>query len=279
MQQKKSFLHISSIMLYILTIYFSYKSPTFLLAGFIIFFLITSLKMLWKMAIFMVIIGGLVAIIPILSPLVFLLMIFLFIKRIDFVKRNWLPIKAGMLIYGSSLPLYLRWKLETQLGATMIEQIIVAAIGGIILHNQLVKMYNHGYSTQTALGIMGSVPLVLISFIMPFLKLHLFNDGGIDVSHFDASHSVDGHMQQFDVIHTDNTSISSNATSSTYDSEPILNTDLGDHSNAPVWKDSYSLQHLHLQNKVDQYIKYAHNQVDPHAFQTQGPIDIGGGII
>lgn len=37
----------------------------------------------------------------------------------------------------------------------------------------LIDCYKNGYESYVALGIMGSAPLIIISFLLPFLKIHI----------------------------------------------------------------------------------------------------------
>ncbi|MCJ8007464.1 hypothetical protein ACFFF5_14295 [Lederbergia wuyishanensis] len=168
-QQTKSALHWGAVSLYGTIIFLSYHNRWFLAFGFIIFLLATSLHMVWKMLIFMALVGIVLAVFPFLAPFAIILMIVLFIMRINYVKENWRPILIGLLVYGSIFPLFFM----TQMYYGGIESLVVAVIGAALLHFSLNWLYTYGYSTKTALGIMGSVPLVILAFILPFLKMHI----------------------------------------------------------------------------------------------------------
>lgn len=50
---------------------------------------------------------------------------------------------------------------------------IMVVFAAMFLYIVLSWLYNHRYSSKTALGIMGSVPIVVLTFILLFLKLHI----------------------------------------------------------------------------------------------------------
>jgi len=130
----------------------------------------------------MAIIGILLAILPFLAPLAIILMIILFITRIGYVKANWRPIVGGLLLYGSAFPLLARTQSFYFMGGTIIEPILMGVFGAFLLHVMMKWIYSHGYSASRAFGIMGSVPVVIVAFILPFLKLHIpVVEGGADV--------------------------------------------------------------------------------------------------
>jgi hypothetical protein len=191
-------LHLAAMLLYPSILFLSYLSPIFLYAGFAVFFLVTSIRLMWKMVVFMLIVGVVLAILPFLAPFAIILMIVLFILRIGYVLQNWRPFATGLLIYGSSVPLALRTEELRQWSGQLqnyTEPACVAVIGGVVLHSLLVWQYHKGYSTQRALGIMGSVPLIIIAFVLPFLKLHIgFGEAGPDFAHGGQGVGPDGHL-------------------------------------------------------------------------------------
>ncbi|MDW0116186.1 hypothetical protein QTL97_04520 [Sporosarcina thermotolerans] len=169
----KSGLHRGAVLGFALLVLLSYQSPIFLVGGFILFLLVTSLHMVWKMLIFIALLSIVLFILPFLAPLAIILMIILFILRIGYVINNWRPIVLGLLLYGSSIPLFFSTQAYSYLYSNTMEPFIVSIIGAAFLHFGLKWVYGYGYSTKMALGIMGSVPLVILAFILPFLKLHL----------------------------------------------------------------------------------------------------------
>lgn len=49
----------------------------------------------------------------------------------------------------------------------------MALISTVMLHIMLRNCYQYGYESYFALGVMGSAPLIIISFLLPFLKIHV----------------------------------------------------------------------------------------------------------
>lgn len=127
--------------------------------------------MIWKMLIFIALISIVLAVLPFLAPLAIIVMIVLFIMRISYVVENWRPVVMGLILYGSSIPLFA--SVQGYYGYGFGQPLFIAILGAILLHVGLSWLYTYGYSTKTALGIMGSVPIVILAFILPFLKLHV----------------------------------------------------------------------------------------------------------
>ena len=92
-----SVLSILCFMLYLL--FFDYNT-TAIIIFFVLFFLATAWEMLATMIFFSIIIAGILAVLPFLAPVAFVLMVILFIARIDFVIKNWRAVVGGFAVYG-----------------------------------------------------------------------------------------------------------------------------------------------------------------------------------
>ncbi|KOF09875.1 hypothetical protein AC739_12325 [Planococcus glaciei] len=171
--QRKSAFHWGAVLSYALIIFISYQWPPFLFIGFTVFLLATSFHMIWKMLIFIAVVSLILAVLPFLAPLAFIVMVILFIMRIGYVFENWRPVLMGLLFYGSSIPLYASIDNYYYYSYGSPQPLIMPLIAAALLHFSLSWVYSHGYSAKTAMGIMGSVPLVILAFILPFLKLHI----------------------------------------------------------------------------------------------------------
>ncbi|MGG3563245.1 hypothetical protein ABES03_16770 [Neobacillus rhizosphaerae] len=194
--QKESGHHRAAIILFPVILFLGYFHPAIAGIGLVVFFLVTSFRLLKTMIIYMLILGALSALIPPLAPIIFIIMIILFIRRIGFVIKNWKPFVAGIFIYGAAGALLAKissdpysWLSYRFSSAVFMEAVIVAVIGFFVLRSVLIWLYQQGYTSSTALGIMGSAPLIIISFILPFLKMHI---GGDFFAH-DAAFT-DGHV-------------------------------------------------------------------------------------
>ena len=182
-----------------------FGNMTLAAAAFAVFFLITAWEMLSMMLFFTIIIGVLTAIFPFLAPIAVVLMIFFFLARIQFIFSNWRAVLAGFVLYGMTFGLVMvaddldnffvpyiyvmeecydlfEWYPEAVEPAvntlyyymTSYEYagaVIVAFLSASVLQLLLIWLYRNGYTTHKAMGIMGSVPLLIIALILPFLKV------------------------------------------------------------------------------------------------------------
>lgn len=179
--------------------------------GYVLFFLVTAAPMLKTMILFSILIGGLVTVMPFLAPIALVLMIVFFLMRINYVIQNWRPVLVGLLVYGFAVFL-VSVNIRSILGILFFPQIapflysisgstamlllptLDALLCGIILHLLLIWLYRNGYTSTTALGIMGGVPLVIIAMVLPFLKVFAETGPAVDFAH--TSHG-DAHMQGY----------------------------------------------------------------------------------
>ncbi|WML46693.1 hypothetical protein RCG23_13650 [Neobacillus sp. PS3-34] len=194
--QKESSHHRAALILFPSILFLGFFHPVISAIGMVIFFLVTSFRLLKTMLMYMLILGGISALIPPLAPIILIIMIVLFIMRIGFVIKNWKPFVAGIFIYGSAGGIIAKISTEPYLWlssyfstSVFLEALTVALIGCFVLRAILVWLYRQGYTSSSALGIMGSAPLIIISFILPFLKMHI---GGDFFGH-DAAFT-DGHV-------------------------------------------------------------------------------------
>lgn len=179
MEQSKTSHHKMAIYLLPLVVFLGYLHPALFVTGIIIFFLLTSFKMLKSMLFWMLILGGISLLLPFLAPVIFIVMIVLFFLRIGYVIQNWRPFLSGILLYGMSAILIARsfyllsFSSGSLLLSSIIEGIVMSVLSLIFLRYILRWLYQFNYSSYAALGIMGSVPVIIIAFVLPFLKLHI----------------------------------------------------------------------------------------------------------
>lgn len=146
-----------------------------------VFFLFTAWPLLKFMIVITLILSAAVTLFPPLAPFVLVLMAIFFILRIRFVWKHRWPMLFGLLFYGAgavigleprgiavlSRALFSLWGLPGFYAGAL----ATAVIGAGILHLMLRFLYGRGYSARDALGLMGSVPLIILAFILPFLKI------------------------------------------------------------------------------------------------------------
>ncbi|MFD1019624.1 hypothetical protein [Thalassobacillus hwangdonensis] len=181
-EQSETGHHRTAIYSFPLVVFLGYLHPVLFIGGLILFFLITSFKMLKSMLLWMVVLGVISFVLPFLAPIIFIIMVVLFIMRIGYIWKNWRPFVSGILFYGISAGLigrseylhsYQFYGIQT---STITEGVIVSIISFFALNGLLRWLYRHDYTSYAALGIMGSVPVIIVAFILPFLKLHVGGD-------------------------------------------------------------------------------------------------------
>ncbi len=151
-------------------------------AAYGVFFLVTAWPLLKVMILITLLLSVLVAAFPPLAPFVLGLMVLFFLLRIRFVWRHRWPMFFGLIFYGLGVCLgidaeplrmiaFWLWR-ETELpSALWLGAAVNGGIGAFFLHEMLRFLYGRGYSAGSVLGLMGSVPLILLAFILPFLKI------------------------------------------------------------------------------------------------------------
>jgi hypothetical protein len=180
-KQMDSSHHKLAIYLFPMVVFLGYLHPILFGIGLILFFLVTSFKMLKSMLFWMIVLGVISFVLPFLAPVIFIIMIILFFMRIGYVVNNWRPFVSGLLLYGISGGLigrssYLYYSYDISSTGSIIEGAIVSILCFIGLRLLLRWLYQYNYTSYAALGIMGSVPVIVIAFVLPFLKLHVGGD-------------------------------------------------------------------------------------------------------
>lgn len=140
-----------------------------------LFFLVTTFKVMKKLILVFLltfIIGGLLikflgeiaAVILIVLPIV---SIFL---KINFLRKHWKALKVGFYAYFGYVIIM---ALAGTFGATLpvIGMFIGALIFTKIFHDYLKELYKEGYDTDKAFAIIGLTPIIILSLVLPFLKI------------------------------------------------------------------------------------------------------------
>lgn len=199
-QQVKTVHHKLAIWLLPIIVILGYYNPIIYWVGLGIFFLVTSFQLLKSMLFWMLILGGISVVFPPIAPVIFVVMLIFFFMRIGFVIKNWRPFFYGIIFYGwmgfLAYDTYVQYeyygsitdKLFYTIGlADLFESsdlyyidfmwiftgLLMSLISLILLRLMLVDCYKYGYESYVALGIMGSAPVIIISFLLPFLKIHM----------------------------------------------------------------------------------------------------------
>jgi hypothetical protein len=118
-------------------------------------------------------IGAISVVFPPLGIIAFLFMVYLFIRRLSFLLHNLHLVLVGIANYALACGLFC---FGAAMGPNISSFCIMAVIGGLVFHSSLAWANRKGYSTEQTIEIMSVIPLLLISFILPFLKLHFGAD-------------------------------------------------------------------------------------------------------
>jgi len=121
-------------------------------------------------------------VIPALHGVVALIALVLTYMRIRTVIRHWRPLLLGLVVYGSLLLAYylsLHYITHTNPLRHVAFTLIV-----LVLHLCFRWLYSWSYSPITALALMGIVPLFILAFLLPLLKLK---------THIEVKTYVDAH--------------------------------------------------------------------------------------
>ena len=193
------------------------------------FFFLTTFKVLGKLVILMAAVVFLSVIFPPIVALIAALSFIFFLLRIKFLIDNWRILLVGMYAYGVYLLVVLfnnffydhivvktagaifqfflngspeavsmigqsgvnasRQAAEYASRVLHIAAYIFPGILTLIFHRLLCWLYSHGYSTDRAFYVMGLTPLLLIGFILPFLKIDIH---GYEIFHGSFSDGIDG---------------------------------------------------------------------------------------
>lgn len=159
-------MHAGFLVLYFIALVLSGTSPLFAAGAALVFFLVTSFQVLKMIVVLAVIIGGLCVLFPFLAPVAFILAVVFFVMRIRFIIRNIYAILAGAYVYGVLAAFG-----ASHIGLLGYTTYALAAAAVLVLHVILKWLYRMGYTTTQAFGIMGLVPLLVVAFVLPFLKI------------------------------------------------------------------------------------------------------------
>ena len=193
------------------------------------FFLITTYKLFGKLIIFMAAVFVLTAICPPLAALIAGASLIFFLLKIRFIWNNWTALLVGIYAYGVYLMVVLfnnffynhaviqtAGKIISFFQAGSEAAIILVGENGvettqnmvlygtnaahiasymfplgltIIFHLLLRWLYAHGYNTDRAFYIMGLTPLIMMAFILPFIKIDV---DGHEIFHGSLADGIDG---------------------------------------------------------------------------------------
>lgn len=140
----------------------------------------------WRRIMYIVITAAitvlLISLFPFLAPVAFIIMVVIFCLRLKYIVANWRAVLAGFYMYG--IGFYFATRSTTVDSLTALLTGFVAAAG---FHLILIWLYEHRYTLERALPIMGVAPLLIILLCLPFIKAF----GGFDAIADAADTAVD----------------------------------------------------------------------------------------
>ncbi len=139
---------------------------------------------------------------PPLGVLLALVAIYFLLRRIAFIFENIRVIGLGLLVYGVAVGAMLgadeaaraalEWTAVPALQDETVRHVLAGlgagALTSALMHDVLVTTYKRGYTTAKALEIMSMIPLLLLSLLLPLLKLHF----SVEVPAGPGFHGLDG---------------------------------------------------------------------------------------
>jgi len=163
------------------------------LAFLALFFLVSTWRKLGKIVILAIVVGVLCSLIPFLVYVAWVVGAIGLLLKGRFLIRNWRPLLVGLYTYGVygfvlvmtktvGLIAYLFSSRTAEAFASsgqidssypLIIKLLPYIFTGVLaflLHRMVQWLYRHDYDTDTAFGIMGVTPLIVVGFVMPFLK-------------------------------------------------------------------------------------------------------------
>lgn len=126
------------------------------------------------------------SIFPPLGVVLAVVALLLLLKRIAFIFENIRVIGLGLVVYSVAIAAMagadgiaqsvLEWMAVPALQDSGTRHVVAGlgtgALTSALMHDVLLKTYKRGYSTEKALEIMSMIPLLLMSLLLPLLKMH-----------------------------------------------------------------------------------------------------------
>ena len=125
----------------------------------------------------------LISIFPFLAPIAFIIMAVIFFLRLKYIISHWRAVLAGFYMYG--IGFYFAVLRNTTVET--IPALLTGFVAAVGFHLILIWLYNHHYTLEQALPIMGVAPLLIILLCLPFIKAF----GGFDAIADAADTAVD----------------------------------------------------------------------------------------
>lgn len=152
------------------------------LVGIILFFLYYSWKRILSILLSAILCIAIVALLPFLAPIAFVIMVILFCRRINYFFDNFPVMLVGFYMYGVAW-FSIAYTTNFHFHQPSLEMTLIIAIFSTLIFHFLLKcLYRLGYTLDIALPMMATMPLIILLLILPFVKaIDAFEGSGGDI--------------------------------------------------------------------------------------------------
>lgn len=152
------------------------------LVGIILFFLYYSWRRILSILLSAILCIAIIALLPFLAPIAFVIMVILFCRRINYFFDNFPVMLVGFYMYGVAW-FSIAYTTNFHFHQPSIEMtLIISTFSTLIFHFLLKGLYRLGYTLDIALPMMATMPLVILLLILPFVKaIDAFEGSGGDI--------------------------------------------------------------------------------------------------
>lgn len=147
-----------------------------------VFFLLTTYKHLAKLVIFLILVAIVSYVIPYFAFFIASLSFVFLLLKINYLRKNWRALRVGVFAYFGYIIIMSLGQFVPVVG-----MFIGAIIFTVIFHKMLQSLYQAGYNVDKAFTIIGMTPLIILSVMLPFLKIDI---EGIEIFHGSFSDQV-----------------------------------------------------------------------------------------
>ncbi len=175
------------------------------LVGIILFFLYYSWRRILSILLSAILCIAIIALLPFLAPIAFVIMVILFFRRINYFFDNFPVMLVGFYMYGVAW-FSIAYTTNFHFHQPSLEMtLIMATFSTLIFHFLLKGLYRLGYTLDIALPMMATMPLIILLLILPFVKtIDAFEGSGGDIVSDSVETSHNGNIDSVETSHNGN---------------------------------------------------------------------------
>jgi hypothetical protein len=191
------------------------------LVGIILFFLYYSWRRILSILLSAILCIAIIALLPFLAPIAFVIMVILFFRRINYFFDNFPVMLVGFYMYGVAW-FSIAYTTNFHFHQPSLEMtLIIATFSTLIFHFLLKGLYKLGYTLDIALPMMATMPLIILLLILPFVKaIDAFEGSGGDIVSDSVETSHNGNIDSVGEVRSLYNSTSENIDHINVDSNP-----------------------------------------------------------